>query len=981
MPLSDPDTQLGTEVPVIQTHGALLLIERSSEIVVSVSENLGKFFHLSAVQIFGNKIENLLGTRRMDYIRVMAKQAGGLQKLPPFLIGMDKNARTSQLLVATKEFGPDHVMVECQLPDFGPQMPQSSYLHHIANAGRTFEQMAMHSSLFGVLAAEVAGVLDFDRICLLRFDQAGNAEVLADRKKDALPSLLNSWFHAEDLRPLLPYLHYGRPVTTLSMKASCRMRIGSLLYHPLPVPPDWWRYSSLAALPVEVLRYFMGLNADSLAIFPVFRGEVLWGILLCLNRFPKPIAPETAVTTDLLVRMFMSRLMAIEETETKRYTLEKAKELGQIETFITQQHAFLEHFPLWANQLMQLVEAAGACILTEGRLYTIGEIPTKERIDELFHFLSEQMTENGMYITDHLPLDFPAFASSGRQASGLIAASIPGKSRGFVLWFRPEVVRSMKWIGAPNQQDRKMLSTWHQSVRNHAIAWKKADIRHAAELRNVMTSALLRLIEEEAAQSERFRLMFRHSSDLVSILDQHLDVRYVSHSAEGIMGYTQQEWKEQWQDLIHIDDWPPLHQALRGKDGIIGKRAEFRARHKRGHWVYLETIISDLTTHPDIKGILLNSTDITTRVESRQHLMKFMRAVDSSPSGVLILEADDAMTVSYANAGYEKIMGYTTEETVGRPCIFFQDDSVNSHETQLLRQAAYNHANCEVLVMTHRKDGGLFRNQLNLAPVHDQSGKLINYVLLLADVTHEKLTEEKLHEYTRKLKASVEELQTFAYVASHDLQEPLRTISGFSELLAELLKGKLEAEAEEYLTFILQATVRMKTLIQDLLQFSRVSTGKEYIGEVEVGKILVNCMNNLHSAVERSQAVVTFRHMPVVIFNETLLMQVFQNLISNAIKYQKENTPPQVHINAEELPTEWQFSVADNGIGIDRRYFDRIFVIFQRLHTNEKYSGTGMGLAICKKIVEKYGGRIWVQSAADEGSTFYFTIPKQLNLS
>jgi light-regulated signal transduction histidine kinase (bacteriophytochrome) len=247
--------------------------------------------------------------------------------------------------------------------------------------------------------------------------------------------------------------------------------------------------------------------------------------------------------------------------------------------------------------------------------------------------------------------------------------------------------------------------------------------------------------------------------------------------------------------------------------------------------------------------------------------------------------------------------------------------------------------------------------------------------VIITDFTFRKTSEEKLRDYADKLRASNEELQTFAYVASHDLQEPLRTIAGFSELLGEMYEGQLDAEANEYLEFILNATKRMKDLIQDLLQFSRVSTDKGYLVETHIGAVIQKTMENLHTLIEESQAKIYYEMMPVLMINETLIIQVFQNLISNAIKYRSER-PVRIDIGARQIGNEWLFSVKDNGIGIEERFYDKIFVIFQRLHTKEEYSGTGIGLAICKKIVEKYGGKIWVESEIGTGSTFFFTLPE-----
>jgi light-regulated signal transduction histidine kinase (bacteriophytochrome) len=242
------------------------------------------------------------------------------------------------------------------------------------------------------------------------------------------------------------------------------------------------------------------------------------------------------------------------------------------------------------------------------------------------------------------------------------------------------------------------------------------------------------------------------------------------------------------------------------------------------------------------------------------------------------------------------------------------------------------------------------------------------------DVTERKDVERALREKTEELARSNEDLEQFAYVASHDLQEPLRTVTSYVQLLAKRYKGKLDADADEFIGFTVDGAVRMWNLVNDLLTYSRVGMRNNELEPTDSDTILAQSVNDLKVAIEESGALVTHDPLPVVMADRSQLEQLFRNLIGNAIKF-RGSEPPCVHISASRNGNGWTFSVRDNGIGIAPEYSDRIFVIFQRLHSREKYAGTGIGLAVCKKIVERHGGRIWVKSDLGKGATFYFILP------
>ncbi|HSI70343.1 MAG TPA: PAS domain S-box protein, partial [Gillisia sp.] len=268
--------------------------------------------------------------------------------------------------------------------------------------------------------------------------------------------------------------------------------------------------------------------------------------------------------------------------------------------------------------------------------------------------------------------------------------------------------------------------------------------------------------------------------------------------------------------------------------------------------------------------------------------------------------------------------------------------------------------------------------------IRDEAGKAVRMIGSLQDITELKQNERALEELNHTLQKNAKELATsnaeleqFAYIASHDLQEPLRMVTSFLTQLQKKYDSQLDERAQQYIHFATDGAVRMRQILLDLLEYSRAGRLQYSKEEIDLNVMLKNILHLHENAINESGAKVIFKELPVIRAAVTPLQRVLSNLISNAIKYSRNNVPPEIKINIEERSSHWEFTVSDNGIGIDERYFDKIFVLFQRLHSRDEFSGTGIGLAICKKIVENHGGRIWLESIEGKGSTFHFTINKQ----
>lgn len=359
------------------------------------------------------------------------------------------------------------------------------------------------------------------------------------------------------------------------------------------------------------------------------------------------------------------------------------------------------------------------------------------------------------------------------------------------------------------------------------------------------------------------------------------------------------------------------------------------------------------------------------RVESEE---RFSRIFQQAPIGMALFSLENRFL--RVNEALCRITGYCREEllAMGPFDITHPDDVEAGRELseQVIRGKIEGYVREKRYL---RKDGTAVCVQVTIGPVRDPAGGSVSLLSMVEDVTERKKNEEQLRVYAGALQESNQDLQRFAYAASHDLQEPLRTIVSFTQLLERRLAGLDEPEVREFLEFIIDGGTRMQHLIQDLLVYSRVVTTGQPLEPTDAGRAVEDTLRALGAAIMESGARVTVGPLPKVKSDPGQLRQVFANLVGNAIKYRLPGRPPEIRVTAEPDGAFWRFEVSDNGIGIAPDNQARIFEVFQRLHTRAEYEGTGIGLAVVKRIVERHGGRIWVESRPGEGSSFFFTMP------
>jgi PAS domain S-box-containing protein len=374
----------------------------------------------------------------------------------------------------------------------------------------------------------------------------------------------------------------------------------------------------------------------------------------------------------------------------------------------------------------------------------------------------------------------------------------------------------------------------------------------------------------------------------------------------------------------------------------------------------------------NLRGFSEFSHDLS---ESQASDARYRGLLEAAPDAMVVVNGGGEIVL--LNVQAEKQFGYSRDELLGQQVknIIPQGfaERLIADGTRSAAEALAQQIGMGIELVGRRKDGGEFPLEIMLSPLESAEGILVTAAI--RDISARKESEEHLVKTVGELRRSNDELQQFAYVSSHDLQEPLRMVASYTQLLAKRYKGRLDSDADEFIAFAVDGCNRMQGLIQDLLAYSRAGTNGKTLCEVSGEEALQGALTNLRITIEQSGAVVSHDSLPAIETDETQLTQVFQNLVGNAIKYRAAEAP-RVHVSAKKNGDhEWIFSVRDNGLGIAPQYFERIFILFQRLHGRNEFEGTGIGLAICKKVLERLGGRIWVESQPGTGSTFYFALP------
>ncbi len=635
----------------------------------------------------------------------------------------------------------------------------------------------------------------------------------------------------------------------------------------------------------------------------------------------------------------------------------------------------------------------------------------QQLLDSLPIFVGQLSTEGKLLQVSKMALDL----------AGLVSDEVIGKHFDMTYWwsYSPEVQSKLRKMiakaasGEFVRHDMKMrvgtdafrtidfmISAMRDADGNITRLIPAAvDVTQHRERENKIVSLTYQLKEEK----KRLNNIISNIPGIVfegfgSSEDSRQNIEFVSDYVEKMLGYMPEEWAKNpyfFRDCIHPEDLEyTINRTLDIYNSVGAGIVQFRLITKDGSIIHVESrsnVVTDENGSPiGVYGVIMDVTEskqMEAQLSQYAILLETQRqrlanTITNVPGIVYDISIDPETThhqVQFISDYAEEMLGYTPamwkenpdfwQETVVHP------DDRRKFQRQVIMPTDNDHSR-KVQFRCICKDGSVVHVEARFT-LFQQKAEWRSFGVI-TDITERKVIERQLESYMQELHRSNEELEQFAYVASHDLQEPLRKIRSYLQLIERRYHDQLDDDGKEFIGYAVEGAARMRALISDLLTYSRVTRVKRNLGELSVvnlNDILAIVFNTLQLRIQDTNANIVHDKMPTINANERQMIQLFQNLLSNAIKYRQKGVPPKIHISVQTCEEGWCFNVSDNGIGIDPEQQKRIFAVFQRLHTRTAYQGTGIGLAICKRVVENHDGRIWVESQSGEGATFYFTLP------
>jgi PAS domain S-box-containing protein len=994
----------------IQAQGALIAVQASSGLVTHASANLRMFLGQDAASVLGRPFAEIVDAASCRALMsAEGKVSGGsafhMVTGPDGLRLQLRAHQTGRIICVDIEpvrSGPDGV----------------SALIQVQSIRDTFSGAASRLELCERAVRGLKEVTGYDRVMAYRFAADGHGEVVAEALEPALPPYLGLHYPAGDIPAQARRLFLQQRVAAIADSS----------YVPVPILADATladgtsldlTYSGLRSPSAVHREYMRNMQTAASLTVALVHEEALWGMLVCHHSTPMVAGPELRAVADSIGHIVSARLAEAGEAENAAGLAARMVTLEALRVRLGAAVPLAAALAAAAPDLLRLVGAGGAVIRCAGALFSLGCTPPLDAAERALGVLHPQVRAY-VFAVDDLGLRYPDLTACTMEGSGALLLSLPSAPDDAILWFRPELSRTVLWGGNPGLDSaakpagakhtpRNSFAAWKEIVSGRSSPWTQADLELAGELHAMVEHAIgqraraeLKRLRQEIAASratettapaepattdavdEAFHhLLFDAAPDAMVVVNSAGEIQLVNLQAEKEFGYNGHELTGQPIDLLMPERFRPKHslnRQLHAADPRIGMSdagIEPFGRRKDGGEFPVEIVLSDFLT---TKGLLVIAAIRNTSV--RKNAEKQLAQIDRQNRD--LLEASPDVMVMF-NPGGEIVLlnhqaaaqfGYQRHELTGRNIETIIPQGLMAHAENVAARSKANAGAASfaapIELIGLRKNRTEFPAEITVGVAASGDQRFVTAAI--RDITIRKELETYTLSTLDELKRSNEELERFALIASHDLQEPLRMVISYTQLLARRYKGKLDADADDFISFAVDGALRLQRLIRDVLAYCKVETETTPLAPASSEDAVQIALSNLRELIKSSGAQITIGQLPMVTADPHGISRVFQNLIANSIKYQTSEIP-EVHISAvKNAAGKWLFSVRDNGIGIEPQYFDKIFGMFERLHNREQFAGTGIGLAICKKIIEHHRGTISVQSRLGEGSIFQFTL-------
>jgi len=993
----------------IQPHGALLAVGQAG-LITHASANLPSQLGRDAASVLGRPLADILGEEIGRTLMTAADHPGSCGVVEMFNAPDGRRLRLRSYQTGAR--------ICVDIESVHPDLDRVPALMRVQSIRESFSAAANRVELCELAVRGLKQATGYDRVMAYRFAAEGHGEVVAEAVDPGLPRYLGLHYPAGDIPAQARQLFLRQHVSAIADSSYTPVPIlaDATLDDGLPLDLTYSALRSVSPLHREYMRNMQ--TAASLTVALVDQ-EALWGMLVCHHSQPMVAEPELRALADAIGEIVSSRLRGLGEAELAADLAAKAATLDALRARLATPLPLVESLLGAQADLLRLVGAAGAVIRYAGDLYCLGSTPSMDAAERVLGVLQPVARAN-LVAVDDLGLRYPDLAACTMRGSGALLLSLPSAPDDAILWFRPEASRTVLWGGDPSLNDKPVVSgetmtprksfvAWKEIVSGRSNPWTQADIHLASELLGIIeresskhTRAELARLHLElitnaknetigpAAPAKRLvlddglhLLLFDAAPDAMVVVDGTGIIRLVNLQTEKQFGYHSHEMIGHPVDMIIPGLFGQKNSLNRQHHAPLphiampaGDREPF-GRRKDGSEFPAEISLSDFATP---EGLLLTAAirNISVRKNAEKQMARIDRQnrdlLEASPDVMVMFKASGEIVLLNRQAGAQ--FGYPRHELTGRSIETIIPHGIMVHADNIAARAKPHAAG--TIVSTPFALEGLRKNQTRF-PIEITLGVALNgdelfFTAAIRDITIHRELESMMLSNLAELQRSNKELEQFAVIASHDLQEPLRMVISYTQLLSRRYKGKLDADADDFITYAVDGALRMQQLIRDLLAYCRVETSACPLVAAPSEAALRVALSNLGQLIETSGAVVTAGPLPEVMADPPQLARVFQNLIANAINY-RGAAAPAVHISAErDEAGNWRFAVRDNGIGIEPQYFERIFGMFRRLHSRDELAGTGIGLAICKKIIDRHQGTIWVDSTHGEGSIFQFTL-------